>query len=254
MILRRFTDHFSELTDIEKKIAESIIERPENFINHSVSDIADKLYVSKTSIINFAQKMGFRGFTDLRYFLKSEIENETKSKKLNAFNEVNHHLSLEMEKTFELLREKDLKAFCNQIKKSSIVYVLARGITKQYATAFTIQLRTMNIIAIFVNDYNLIKSLPSTITQDATVLIISLSGKTDILVEFTNRVMAKKCKIMSITSFGYNPINQMSDFYLNFYSNTIEEKYRELDSRMGMHIVLQQVVEHLKLQKEGEFL
>lgn len=251
MIISRFTDNFSELTEIEKKIAESVIDRPENFINHSVSDIADKLYVSKTSIINFAQKMGFGGFTDLRYFLKSEIESETKSKKLNAFNEVNHHLSLEVEKTFELLQEKDLKSFCSQIKKSTIIYVLARGITKQYATAFTLQLRTMNIIAVFVDDYNLIKTLPATLTKEDTALIISLSGKTDILVEFTNRAMAKKSKIMSITSFGYNPINQMSDFNLNFYSNTIEEKYRELDSRMGMHIVLQQVVEYLKLQQRG---
>lgn len=247
MFLERFTGDFNDLTDIEQKIAESIIERPENFIHHSVSDIADKLYVSKTSIINFAQKMGFQGFTELRYYLKTRIEDDQQTKHLNTFDEVNHYLARELKKTFELIQEEELKLFSNEIKNSKIVYVLARGITKQYATGFTLQLRTMNIIAVFVDDYNLVKTLPKTLTKDDTVLIISLSGKTDLLVEFTNRAMAKKSKIMSITSFGHNPINQMSDFYLNFYSNTIEEKYRELDSRMGMHLVLQQIVEYLKI-------
>lgn len=247
MFLERFTGDFNDLTDIEQKIAESIIERPENFIHHSVADIADKLYVSKTSIINFAQKMGFQGFTELRYYLKTRIEDDHQTKHLNTFDEVNHYLARELKKTFELIQEEDLKLFSNEIKNSKIVYVLARGITKQYATGFTLQLRTMNIIAVFVDDYNLVKTLPKTLTKDDTVLIISLSGKTDLLVEFTNRAMAKKSKIMSITSFGHNPINEMSDFYLNFYSNTIEEKYRELDSRMGMHLVLQQIVEYLKI-------
>ena len=247
MFLERFTKDFNNLTDIEQKIAESIIERPENFIHHSVSDIADKLYVSKTSIINFAQKMGFQGFTDLRYYLKTRIEDDQQTKHLNSFDEVNHFLARELEKTFELIQEEDLKIFANEIKQSKIIYVVARGITKQYATAFTLQLRTLNIIAIFLDDYNLVKTLPKTLTEDDTVLIISLSGRTDLLVEFTNRAMAKKSKIMSITSFGHNPINEMSDYYLNFYSNTIEEKYRELDSRMGMHLVLQQIVEYLKI-------
>lgn len=251
MILGRLVDNFNDLTEVERKISESVIENPELFISYSVADIADKLYVSKTSIINFAQKMGFQGFSEMRYFIRSAIEDETNKRRLSTFEEVNHHLSREVQKTFELVQERDLITFCRQLVQSKTLYVLARGITKQYATGFTLQLRTMDIIAIFVDDYNLIKTLPNTLKEEDTVLIISLSGKTDILVEFTNRAMAKKSKIMSITSFGNNPINQMSDYYLNFYSETIVEKYRELDSRMGMHIVLQQIVEYLKLERQG---
>lgn len=247
MLLDRFTGDFNDLTNIEQKIAESIIERPENFIHHSVSDIADKLYVSKTSIINFAQKMGFQGFTELRYFLKSAIEDDQQTKHLNSFSEINHHLEREIQKTFELVQEKDLKAFCREINNAKIIYVLARGITKQYATGFALQLRTLNIIAIFVDDYNLVKNLPNTLTENDTVLILSLSGKTELLVEFTKKAMAKKSTILSVTSFGHNPIHEMSDYSLHFYSTTIEEKYRELDSRMGMHLILQQIIEYLKI-------
>lgn len=251
MILGRLVDNFNDLTEVERKISESIIENPELFINHSAAELADKLYVSKTSIINFSQKMGFQGFRELRYFIRSTIENEVNTERLSTFEEVNHHLSREVQKTFELIQEGNLITFCKQIVDAKTLYILARGITKQYATALSMQLRTMDIIAIFVDDYNLIKTLPNTLKENDTVLIISLSGKTDILVEFTNRAMAKKSKIMSITSFGNNPINHMSDYYLNFYSETIVEKYRELDSRMGMHIVLQQIVEYLKLERQG---
>lgn len=248
MILSKFINNFNEFTDVEKKIAENILEQPEIFSELSVAEIAERLYVSKTSIINFAQKMGFQGFSELRYFIRTSLENKNSTNKKSTFEEVNEHLAREVQKTFELVQETHLITFCNHIKEAKTLYILARGITKQFATAFTFQLRVMNIIAIFVDDYNLIKTLPTTLKDDDTVLIISLSGETDILVEFTNRALAKKATILSLTSFGHNPINQMSDYYLNFYSDTEIEKYRELDSRMGMHIVLQQVVEYLKLE------
>lgn len=250
MSLSRLVNNFNALTEVEQKIAESIIKTPEVYTNRSAADVADSLFVSKTSIINFAQKMGFEGFSELRYYIQTTL-NEENQNHLSTFDEINSYLYREVQKTFELVREEDLIAFIKQLKEAKTIYVLARGITKQYATAFTLQLRMLDFIAIFVDDYNLIKTLPNTLKAEDTCIILSLSGKTDILVEFTNRALAKSSKILSITSFGNNPINQMSDFTLNFYSDTTVQKYRDLDSRTGLNIVLQQIIEYLKLDRIG---
>ncbi len=250
MSLSRLVNNFNALTEVEQKIAESIIKTPEVYTNRSAADVADSLFVSKTSIINFAQKMGFEGFSELRYYIQTTL-NEENQNHLSTFDEINSYLYREVQKTFELVREEDLIAFIKQLKEAKTIYVLARGITKQYATAFTLQLRMLDFIAIFVDDYNLIKTLPNTLKAEDTCIILSLSGKTDILVEFTNRALAKSSKILSITSFGNNPINQMSDFTLNFYSDTTVRKYRDLDSRTGLNIILQQIIEYLKLDRIG---
>lgn len=250
MSLSRLVNNFNALTEVEQKIAESIIKTPEVYTNRSAADVADSLFVSKTSIINFAQKMGFEGFSELRYYIQTTL-NEENQNHLSTFDEINSYLYREVQKTFELVREEDLIAFIKQLKEAKTIYVLARGITKQYATAFTLQLRMLDFIAIFVDDYNLIKTLPNTLKAEDTCVILSLSGKTDILVEFTNRALAKSSKILSITSFGNNPINQMSDFTLNFYSDTTVRKYRDLDSRTGLNIILQQIIEYLKLDRIG---
>lgn len=248
MSLSRLVNNFNSLTEVEQKIAESIIATPEIYINRSATDVADELFVSKTSIINFAQKMGFQGYSELRYYIQASIEDDN-YQHLSTFEEINTHLSREVEKTFELIREQDLITFIDQLKDAKTIYILARGITKQFATAFALQLRMLDIIAIFVDDYNLIKTLPNTLKEEDTCIILSLSGSTDILVEFTNRAMARNSTIMSITSFGNNPINQMSDYSLHFYSDTTVQKYRDLDSRMGLQIVLQQIIEYLKLDR-----
>lgn len=248
MSLSRLVNNFNSLTEVEQKIAESIIATPEIYINRSATDVADELFVSKTSIINFAQKMGFQGYSELRYYIQASIEDDN-YQHLSTFEEINTHLSREVEKTFELIREQDLITFIDQLKDANTIYILARGITKQFATAFALQLRMLDIIAIFVDDYNLIKTLPNTLKEEDTCIILSLSGSTDILVEFTNRAMARNSTIMSITSFGNNPINQMSDYSLHFYSDTTVQKYRDLDSRMGLQIVLQQIIEYLKLDR-----
>ena len=248
MSLSRLVNNFNSLTEVEQKIAESIIKSPELYTNRSANDVADGLYVSKTSIINFAQKMGFEGFSELRYYIQTSL-NEDNQQHLSTFDEINTHLHREVQKTFELVREEDLIRFINKLKDAKTIYVLARGITKQYAKAFTLQLRMLDIIAIFVDDYNLIKTLPNTLKAEDTCIILSLSGKTDILIEFTNRALARNSNIMSITSFGNNPINQMSHDTLNFYSDTTVQKYRDLDSRAGLNIVLQQIIEYLKLDR-----
>lgn len=248
MSLSRLVNNFNSLTEVEQKIAESIIKSPELYTNRSANDVADGLFVSKTSIINFAQKMGFEGFSELRYYIQSSLIGDN-HRHLSTFDEINTHLYREVEKTFELVREEDLITFIKNLKNAKTIYILARGITKQYATAFALQLRMLDIIAIFVDDYNLIKTLPNTLKAEDTCVILSLSGKTDILVEFTNRALARNSKIMSITSFGNNPINQMSDYTLHFYSETEVQKYRDLDSRMGLNIVLQQIIEYLKLDR-----
>lgn len=248
MSLSRLVNNFNSLTEVEQKIAESIIATPEIYINRSATDVADELFVSKTSIINFAQKMGFQGYSELRYYIQASIDDDN-YQHLSTFEEINTHLSREVEKTFELIREQDLITFIDQLKDANTIYILARGITKQFATAFALQLRMLDIIAIFVDDYNLIKTLPNTLKEEDTCIILSLSGSTDILVEFTNRAMARNSTIMSITSFGNNPINQMSDYSLHFYSDTTVQKYRDLDSRMGLQIVLQQIIEYLKLDR-----
>ena len=248
MSLSRLVNNFNSLTEVEQKIAESIIKSPELYTNRSANDVADGLYVSKTSIINFAQKMGFEGFSELRYYIQTSL-NEDNQQHLSTFDEINTHLHREVQKTFELVREEDLIRFIKKLKDAKTIYVLARGITKQYAKAFTLQLRMLDIIAIFVDDYNLIKTLPNTLKAEDTCIILSLSGKTDILVEFTNRALDRNSKVMSITAFGNNPINQMSHDTLNFYSDTTVQKYRDLDSRTGLNIVLQQIIEYLKLDR-----
>ncbi len=65
MNLSRLTQGYDELTDLEKKIVEYIMNNPKMIQDSPASEIAEILYVSKTSIINLSKNLDLKDIVSL---------------------------------------------------------------------------------------------------------------------------------------------------------------------------------------------
>lgn len=239
-----FVENYSNFTEVEKKIAKDILTNPENFTNSSAATIADQLYISKTSLINFAKKLGFQGFSELKYFVKSQL-NTSEDKKEKDFDILVSNLQTEFEKSIKLIDETLIKEFCEYITQSNRLYIASRGASKQFAQLFCNRLNMLGIPSIFIDDFNLINVLKDHLTENDTVLLISLSGKTKILVSFAEYILSSSAKLISITGFNNNPIQSLSHHHLSFYSDVTDTAYKDIHSRLGMQMVLQLIVDYI---------
>lgn len=61
------------LSDSEKMIAQFVIDRPRDVIDMNIDEFANLNYVSNSSIVRFCQKLDFKGFSDFKIRLASEI-------------------------------------------------------------------------------------------------------------------------------------------------------------------------------------
>ena len=61
------------MSDNERRIAQSILEAPEDVMSMSSQALALRCQVSQSSIIKFCQKMGFSGFPALKIALSAEV-------------------------------------------------------------------------------------------------------------------------------------------------------------------------------------
>src|SRR5699024_2890106 len=73
--LIRIKENISNLNPTEKKIAQYIVEHPEEVINYSVQKLAELSNVSEATIVRFSKKMKFKGFQDLKLQIAYDLNN-----------------------------------------------------------------------------------------------------------------------------------------------------------------------------------
>jgi DNA-binding MurR/RpiR family transcriptional regulator len=63
----------SDLTPTERRIAEAVLAEPTLLAFGTVSDLADRVGTSRPSIVRFANKLGFEGYTPLQQHVRSDM-------------------------------------------------------------------------------------------------------------------------------------------------------------------------------------
>ena len=66
----------SELTATERRIAEAVLAEPTLLAFGTVSDLANRVGTSRPSIVRFANKLGFRGYTLLQQHVRSDLSQQ----------------------------------------------------------------------------------------------------------------------------------------------------------------------------------
>jgi len=66
----------SELTPTERRIAEAVLAEPTLLAFGTVSDLADRVGTSRPSIVRFANKLGFEGYTLLQEHARSDLSHQ----------------------------------------------------------------------------------------------------------------------------------------------------------------------------------
>lgn len=234
---------FSTLTNSEQKVFTYIYSHQEEIIKMKISDLAKKTYTSKTVIINLSQKLGFEGFSDLKYYLKS---NSNKDKDIKFAEDLQYNIKQNIDKTFAVIDIDKYKKISEEIIKANIVYVFARGTSKATADYLNHLLLTIGIKCIFIRDYNLITLVSNSLNSQEAVILISLSGNTEKILEVANIAKVKGAKIISITSFGANELEKLSDYTLHCVSDDTKTKFNDSLSRIGMFVVIEILVNSIK--------
>ena len=93
--------YFDDLTNSEKNVFNYIYDHQNEVIGMKINDLAKKALTSKTVVINMTQKLGFSGYVDFKYYLKSGYLSK---KKKNKYEEMENELEDNIQKTFTLNR------------------------------------------------------------------------------------------------------------------------------------------------------
>lgn len=235
--------YFDDLTNSEKVVFNYIYNHQKEVIDMKINDLAREALTSKTVIINMAQKLGFLGYADFKYYLKS---GNIPKKNKNKYEELENELKDNIQKTFSLVNIEDIKGVVREIQKARTIYIAARGTSKAVGSHLNHLLLTLGIRCIFLEDYNLTSIVSRTLDINEIVILISLSGKTEKILEVANIAKLRKAKVISITCFDRNSLSNIADYKLYCASQGSDTKINDSISRIGMFLIVEMIVAMLK--------
>lgn len=238
-----YTENYELLTSSECVLLHYILDHLALVQKMTCQKLADQCGVSKTVVINMSQKLGFEGYTDLKFYLK----NQNKIEPIESLENVENSIISNVSRTVHLNKPETMVKTAEMIAKAKCVYVVSRGTSKAVGSYFSHLLLTLNVKCINIPDYNLLSIIAKQMTHEEVLLAISLSGHTPIIVETAKLVKAYGNSLISLTAFTNSPLNQYSDVALFCSSPTADTKVNDIVTRIGMFTVIDLLIHYVKM-------
>lgn len=234
MILVPIVEKYSTFTDTEKKIADFILNDPEQALNKNVNQMAQLSDTSPSAISRFSQKIGFESFADMKvglakyfrsnqYFEKDMIITASDTH-ANCVNKLLAQINDVCTSTADQIDYGVLSQVIHMIDHAECVYLMGIGSSAIAATDLQMKLLRINKRAFFLQDseVNLLSTI--TITNRDVVLAFSFTGNTDIVLASVKAAKRQGAYVIAVTGSPDSPIGKCANACLR--TPAIERKVR----------------------------
>ena len=172
---------YENFTPLEKTIADFFIHNKEP-IDFSSRNIAKQLYVSEASLSRFAKKCGFKGYREFLFHYERNFEepvlvaDDYAKQVLNTYQEL-------LNKSYALLDQEQLSRIVDVFSHKKRVYVYGRGSSGLVAQEMKLRFMRIGVNMEAIVDSDVMKMNSVLVSNDCAVIGISISGKTEEVIQ-----------------------------------------------------------------------
>ena len=223
-------EYQSGFSELEKKIADYLIEHKEDVIHMNLKELAKATYTSTATISRFCKKVGEKNFNDFRVHF-AEVTQSQSFATVNfnrpflpdsSVGEIQYNISDIYKQTIDgtnlVLDLNELNRAVDCIEQTNIIDIFGFG--DSYLTAQLFEHKMT-----YVNKYVNLKAIPTEQNQqalytnkDTVAIVISYSGETNELIKIAKILKEKKTPIIVLTSIGDNRLSHYANYILNIGS------------------------------------
>ena len=254
----------SQLTSIEKRIAEYILKDPESIKNLNTYQVAKNCKASQASIVRFAKKLGFKGYPDFKLSLSQDIGNRKAESHINIIHEeiksddtfevvgkkIAHENIMAINNTCEITDFKQLESAVKAIGNADKIMIAGVGFSGIVAKDLYYKLLELGKHAIMETDTHMQLSCLSSMGKKDVLFVISHSGKTVEMYDIAKVAKDRGIKIISMTSIVPNPISDLANIKLGTVEMKSNFRSTALSPRISQLTVIDMI--YIKLMLENK--
>jgi DNA-binding MurR/RpiR family transcriptional regulator len=216
-----------QMSAIERRIADFLLENAHLLRDYSSQQLADALKISQSSVVKFSQKLGFKGYPDLKFSVGEAIaRSDGGGQQTRAARAAKHdpHTALAQELWQSKARAEEetrlinsagrIEEIAQAIDAAGKVFVIGCGEDDLHARAFSTRLALLGVLSLHYVDPILLAASVATVDSNDVLLVFSEHGKQAVLNQLCRQFREHGGKIVSITRNTANPLRTVADLAL----------------------------------------
>ncbi len=238
----RAYEHEFKLNDTDDLVIEYIQKNRENIQNISIHKIAEELYLSPNSIMRLAKKLGYSGFSELKFSIQNE---ETPNETYTVENRVLHKIPQNIVKTMDVIDDEIMKKFVVEMQNSHKTMFAGIGDSVYFCELLGRYLRCFDKRVEYFAQIHDIEYASRFYCENDLIIVISASGNVPRLVKLVNSVKRRNpdTKVFCITHYGKNSLSEVCDSQLCFWGEKRVVNGFNVTDRAGLAMLIRMLCE-----------
>lgn len=214
------------MSAIERRIADYLLDNAHLLRDYSSQQLADALGISQSSVVKFSQKLGFKGYPDLKYTIGQAIARGTgmEEASVRADDAGDPHAALadslwqmkaQAEAATRLINPPArIDAIAAAIEAAGKVYIIGLGEDGIPARAFATRLSMLGVLTVHYVDAALMQAGVSSAAPGDVLLVFSEHGRQPSLCQIGRGVRELGGSVVTVTRHTPNPLRAHADHAL----------------------------------------
>lgn len=215
-----------QMSAIERRIADFIVENAHLLRDYSSQQLANALKISQSSVVKFSQKLGFKGYPDLKYSIGESIARgdagdangtgePARDDPHGALAESLWANKAQAEQETRVINPPAVvDEIAATIAAAGKVFIIGLGEDGIPARAFAMRLSMLDILTVHHFDAMLMTAGMATTNAGDVLLVFSEYGHQPALCTISHEFRERRGKVISITRHTANPLRAHADLSL----------------------------------------
>jgi DNA-binding MurR/RpiR family transcriptional regulator len=215
-----------QMSAIERRIADFILENAHLLRDYSSQQLANSLRVSQSSVVKFSQKLGFKGYPDLKVSVSEAVARDNGNGETRATppsrNDPQTALAADLWRSKTLAEEETrlinapekIGEIARAIDAAGKVFIIGLGEDNVPARAFAVKLPLLGIHVICHTDPVLMSSALAIAGKGDVLVLFSEHGRQPALGQIERQFHERRGKVLSVTRHSANPLRAHADMSL----------------------------------------
>lgn len=234
-----FDQHVKVVYDVlspsEKETINYIRQNQQVVSTMSINELASHVLSSRSTILRLAKKLGFRGYTDLKYALEENLKQPS-----IIPSDLIGNLHDDVVKTFQYAQQVNFEPLIDAINKAQTLVIYTSGYTQEsYAREFSKELMLVGKNNYILSGKSSFEIASLRLTTADLVIAISLSGAVTGVRDTITELVLNGIPICSVTDFGKNFLEEHAKYKLFYQTSPLPSPYSDKErSMVGLNIIL----------------
>lgn len=212
------------MSAVERRIADFILDNAQLLRDYSSQQLANALGISQSSVVKFSQKLGYKGYPDLKYSVGEAViraehgedspepdDARAGQRAPSQFGELWRRKSEAEEATRLINPPQVLHAAAAAIGQAGRIFMVGIGDDDMYAHAFALKLSMLGLLVVHSVDLMRMAASVSAAGRGDVLLVFSEHGQLPALLQIARQFRDRRGHVITVTRHTANPLRALAD-------------------------------------------